>query len=138
MHINIGGGSDDGLKQLTEQVGDLEGMANITFAWMIDRVRQFTKLKFNDEMLKYVVARYMDNMAAVLERQIQANAEAAKSTSGIYAALKSVFVAKKPVCRFNGQKGLLRNQRDAAVAETNHALEFVFPFEKLLTSCPMT
>ena len=107
VHINIGGGSDDGLKELTAQVGDLEGMANITFAWMVDRVRQFTKLKFNDEMLKYVVARYMDNMAAVLERQIQANAEATKSTSGIYAALKSVFVAKKPVCHISGQKSLL-------------------------------
>ena len=74
MHINIGGGSDDGLKALTEQAGDLEGMANISLAWMVDRVRENTPLKFNDKTLDVIVARYMDNMAQVLHREVQANA----------------------------------------------------------------
>lgn len=32
IHVNIGGGSDDGLKRTPK--GDLESMANTTFAWM--------------------------------------------------------------------------------------------------------
>ena len=61
VHINIGGGSDDALRELTKQLGDLEGMANVSLAWMVDRVREFTKLKFNDNTLDIIVARYMDN-----------------------------------------------------------------------------
>ena len=74
VHINIGGGSDDGLKELTQQAGDLEGMANISLAWMVDRVRESTPLRFNDRTLDVIVARYMDNMAQVLHRDVQANA----------------------------------------------------------------
>ena len=81
MHINIGGGSDDALEEITKQVGDLEGMANITFAWMVDRVRQYSKLKFNDKTLDVIAARYMDNMGQVLERQISANAAQAGAAS---------------------------------------------------------
>lgn len=36
-------------------------MANVSLAWMVDRVREFTKLKFNDDTLNIIVARYMDN-----------------------------------------------------------------------------
>ena len=35
VHINVGGGSDDGLKEIEKTKGDLESMANITFAWMV-------------------------------------------------------------------------------------------------------
>ncbi|KAH7103410.1 hypothetical protein BKA62DRAFT_60734 [Auriculariales sp. MPI-PUGE-AT-0066] len=38
VHINIGGGSDDGLK---EKKGDLEQIATITFAWLVDQIRPF-------------------------------------------------------------------------------------------------
>lgn len=36
MHINIGGGNDDSLK---ERKGDLEQIANITFCWMAEMLR---------------------------------------------------------------------------------------------------
>lgn len=41
---------------------------------MVDRVRENTPLKFNDRTLDVIVARYMDNMAQVLQREVQANA----------------------------------------------------------------
>ncbi|KAH8658126.1 hypothetical protein BX600DRAFT_63428 [Xylariales sp. PMI_506] len=40
-HISIGGGSTNTLKNL----GDLEEMSNITFAWMLDRIRPFLALR---------------------------------------------------------------------------------------------
>ncbi|KAH0345868.1 hypothetical protein KCU83_g7557, partial [Aureobasidium melanogenum] len=66
VHINIGGGSSDSLKD----EGDLEEMANITFSWMLDqissyvsinnivfyqddRVRQNHMDELNDEQRKY-------------------------------------------------------------------------------------
>ena len=60
------------MEELTKQVGDLEGMANVSFAWMVDRVRQHTGLKFDDDNLNTIVSRYMDNMGQVLFRQIKA------------------------------------------------------------------
>lgn len=46
VHINIGGGSDETLKEEKKSEGDLESMANITFAWMVDRVREVSLLDF--------------------------------------------------------------------------------------------
>ena len=82
VHINIGGGSDDALRELTKQLGDLEGMANVSLAWMVDRVREFTKLKFNDKTLDIIVARYMDNSksANVLNRILQYSLGSVKRT----------------------------------------------------------
>lgn len=76
------------MKELTEQVGDLEGMANITFAWMVDRIRQYSRLKLNDDTLDVIVARYMDNMGQVLERQLSTNAA---STGGLLSTVTSKF-----------------------------------------------
>ncbi|KAJ5773905.1 hypothetical protein N7457_008801 [Penicillium paradoxum] len=42
-HINIGGGSDDSLRN----EGDMEEMSNITFAWMLDQIRPY--LSLNEE-----------------------------------------------------------------------------------------
>ncbi|KAF2202864.1 hypothetical protein GQ43DRAFT_479521 [Delitschia confertaspora ATCC 74209] len=38
VHINIGGGSDDGLNSMK---GDLEAMANISFAWMLQCISSY-------------------------------------------------------------------------------------------------
>ncbi|GFP55759.1 hypothetical protein ACSS6W_008843 [Trichoderma asperelloides] len=40
VHINIGGGSSDTLKN----EGDLEEMANITFAWMLDQISPYVSI----------------------------------------------------------------------------------------------
>ncbi|KAF2187608.1 hypothetical protein K469DRAFT_725126 [Zopfia rhizophila CBS 207.26] len=37
-HINVGGGSDDGIEEMK---GDLEGLANITFAWMLQCISPY-------------------------------------------------------------------------------------------------
>jgi len=63
-HINIGGGNDDMLK---ERKGDFESMANITFAWMVDRVQQYTSLGFSDEAISDVIERYATNITSVIE-----------------------------------------------------------------------
>lgn len=53
MHINIGGGSEDSIKK---RLGDLEGMANITFAWMVDRCQPF--LDFNPMSMIGIIRNY--------------------------------------------------------------------------------
>ena len=67
VHINIGGGSDDSLKG---NVGDLESMANITFAWMVDRVREVSNLDFEMAFITNI----MDNYAEGLEKLLTRNA----------------------------------------------------------------
>jgi uncharacterized protein (DUF2235 family) len=42
VHVNVGGGSDDPFK---DKMGDFESIANMTFAWMVDRCAPF--LSFN-------------------------------------------------------------------------------------------
>ena len=64
VHVNIGGGSDDGLKKAPK--GDLECMANTTFAWMVDRCRPF--LHFEEKVLNFVVAQYFDALAKLTAR----------------------------------------------------------------------
>ncbi|KAH6666785.1 hypothetical protein B0J14DRAFT_434891, partial [Halenospora varia] len=65
-HINIGGGSDDMLK---ERKGDFESMANITFAWMIDRVQQYTSLGFSDDAMFDIIDCYATNITAVIKKE---------------------------------------------------------------------
>lgn len=55
VHINIGGGSD-------EKEGDLESMSNITFAWMVDRVRESTDLVFDNQALHDIARKYARNV----------------------------------------------------------------------------
>ncbi|KAL3422221.1 peptidoglycan binding domain containing protein [Phlyctema vagabunda] len=65
FHINCGGGSDDMLK---ERKGDFESMANVTFAWMVDRVQQYTPLSFNESAIFTVINRYAENISAIIKR----------------------------------------------------------------------
>lgn len=67
MHINIGGGSSDVLEEDKKHLTDMESMANITYAWMIDRVRENTDLLFDGNALTEVVLRYSDAVHAVEE-----------------------------------------------------------------------
>ena len=39
-HVNIGGGSSDTL----DNVGDLEEMSNITYSWMLDRIKKYLSI----------------------------------------------------------------------------------------------
>ena len=66
MHINVGGGNSDQLEANKKHLTDMEAMANITYAWMIDRVRQYTDLVFNEEELKEIVLRYSDAQQALI------------------------------------------------------------------------
>ena len=59
MHINSGGGSGDGIK---EQKGDLEALANVTFAWMVDRVQETTDLEFSFVSLERTVDKYINSL----------------------------------------------------------------------------
>lgn len=61
VHINIGGGSED---SLMKRLGDLEGMENITFAWMVDRCQPF--LDFNPMNIMGTIRSYSLATAEVL------------------------------------------------------------------------
>jgi hypothetical protein len=65
MHINVGGGSSDVLKEEKKHLTDMESMANITYGWMIDRVRENTGLVFDPRAISDVVLRYSDAIYAV-------------------------------------------------------------------------
>lgn len=65
-HINIGGGSDHSLKN---RKGDFESMANITFAWMVDRVQQYTSLGFSEDAMFDVIERYATNISTVIKEE---------------------------------------------------------------------
>ncbi|KAI9654506.1 MAG: hypothetical protein M1821_006596 [Bathelium mastoideum] len=65
MHINIGGGSSDVLEEEKQHLTDMESMANITYAWMVDRVRENTGLLFNEDAIRDIVFRYSDAVYAV-------------------------------------------------------------------------
>ena len=59
VHVNIGGGSEDGFKRTPK--GDLESMANTTFAWMVDRCRPC--LHFEEKVLSFVTAQYFEGLS---------------------------------------------------------------------------
>ncbi|MCJ1378005.1 hypothetical protein MMC17_001101 [Xylographa soralifera] len=61
-HVNIGGGSDDGLRN---KRGDLECMANTTFAWMVDRCQPF--LAFDFEPLGEIMTDYISSLNQIIE-----------------------------------------------------------------------
>ena len=58
MHVNVGGGNSDQLEDHKKHLTDMEAMANITYAWMIDRVREYTDLVFNEDDLQEIAQRY--------------------------------------------------------------------------------
>ena len=66
VHINIGGGSDDSLKGT---IGDLESMANITFAWMVDRVREVSTLEFEMKFITDIMDHYAEGLERLLTRK---------------------------------------------------------------------
>ncbi|KAG8527822.1 uncharacterized protein KY384_007976 [Bacidia gigantensis] len=66
VHVNIGGGSSDALKKTDKQRGDLENMANTTFAWMVDRCRPF--LHFDEKALSWILIAYFDSLAKLISR----------------------------------------------------------------------
>jgi Uncharacterized alpha/beta hydrolase domain (DUF2235) len=58
MHINIGGGSSDVLEEEKKHLTDMESMSNITYAWMVDRVRENTDLSFDKSISEDIIMRY--------------------------------------------------------------------------------
>ena len=64
MHNNIGGGSNDGLQKTPK--GDLETMANTTFAWMVDRCRPF--LHFEEKALNCISEQYFEALDKLMGR----------------------------------------------------------------------
>lgn len=66
---------------LKERKGDFESMANITFAWMVDRVQQFTELAFDEEALFTIIERYAENITEIIKKQNIAN----KNGNQVYA-----------------------------------------------------
>jgi hypothetical protein len=59
MHINIGGGSSDVLDENKKHLTDMESMSNITYAWMVDRIRENTELAFDEQTSKDIIGRYI-------------------------------------------------------------------------------
>lgn len=80
VHVNIGGGSGDGLKSKSK--GDLETMADTTFAWMVDRCRPF--LRFEEKVLTHIMAEYFDSLARLNIRHKEAQAEDPGLNEGNY------------------------------------------------------
>ena len=63
VHVNVGGGSDDGLEA---REGDLESIANTTFAWMADRCAPF--LKFDYLRMEILMLTYANTVAELTEK----------------------------------------------------------------------
>ena len=61
-HVNSGGGSDD---TLGKKKGDLECMANTTFAWMVDRCMPF--LAFNTEPIGQIMGDYITALENIIQ-----------------------------------------------------------------------
>ena len=64
MHTNVGGGSNDSLRKTPK--GDLETMANTTFAWMVDRCRPF--LHFEEKSLERISVQYFEALDRLMSR----------------------------------------------------------------------
>ena len=45
-------------------------MANITFAWMVDRVQESTGLTFNENALLEIADRYVDGLEQLIQREV--------------------------------------------------------------------
>ena len=75
VHINVGGGSTDGLKSTPK--GDLESMANTTFAWMVDRCRPY--LHCEERVLSFITTQYFE----VLEKLTKRSTETQKVGWGV-------------------------------------------------------
>lgn len=67
MHINVGGGNSDQLEEKKKHLTDMEAMANITYTWMVDRVRENTDLLFDEKAINDIVCRYSEAEYAVVE-----------------------------------------------------------------------
>ena len=71
VHINIGGGSLDSSEKAERkglEKGDFESMANITFAWMVDRLQEHTELGFDFIALQNIVKRYEDGVMKTIKK----------------------------------------------------------------------
>ena len=49
-----------------------------TFAWMVDRIREASKLKFDDKAMDDIMTRYLDGLERLIKR------EAPESTTKVY------------------------------------------------------
>ena len=67
VDVNIRGGSEDRLKKTPK--GDLEIMANTTFAWMVDRCRPY--LHFEEKVLNLVTAQYFEVLSKLTSRSTE-------------------------------------------------------------------
>ena len=67
VHINVGGGSTDGLKSTPK--GDLESMANTTFAWMVDRCRPY--LHCEERVLSFITTQYFEVLEKLTKRSTE-------------------------------------------------------------------
>ncbi|RAL06601.1 T6SS phospholipase effector Tle1-like catalytic domain-containing protein [Aspergillus homomorphus CBS 101889] len=63
-HIHIGGGSE----QTAQHRGDLESMASLSLAWMVDRVREHTKLQFEPYELTRLYQTYINTILDLSQR----------------------------------------------------------------------
>lgn len=82
VHINIGGGSSAWL----ENKGDLEEMANITFAWMLDQISPYVSINENTvwqetRARQEHIEELNEQLRKYKEREDKDNEEAAKSWS---------------------------------------------------------
>ncbi|PYI19469.1 hypothetical protein BO99DRAFT_432589 [Aspergillus violaceofuscus CBS 115571] len=66
-HIHIGGGSEE----TAHHVGDLESMASLSLAWMIDRVREHTNLQFESYELTRLYQTYTNTILDLSQRSFK-------------------------------------------------------------------
>ena len=102
VHINIGGGSSDTL----EEKGDLEEMANITFAWMLEQIRPYlsineTTIYQEDRARQNHIDELNEEVRKYIEKEAADKAEADKSwtkwvSRSVASAAKTVTRAKQP------------------------------------------
>lgn len=97
IHVNIGGGSSDGLKKTPK--GDLESMANTTFAWMVDRCRPF--LHFDDKVLLFIIDKYYKTLETLTDRELKSGSHSEKETVGWGVGLNHAGMVE------NAHKGLM-------------------------------
>lgn len=97
VHINVGGGSDN-------KNGDLEFMANTTFAWMIDRCSPL--LDFNLEAIIHLLTSHSKTVDDILSQYSQASdsqiLQAAKYTRSFWSGGPIVDSFEGPMYRTQG------------------------------------
>jgi hypothetical protein len=87
VHINIGGGSSDSSEKAVKkgiERGDFESMANITFAWMVDRLYEHTDLGFDFIALQNIVKRYEDGVMKTIKKYNEANLKPGEKLPAVY------------------------------------------------------